>query len=88
MRVVGSNMPFKTADIRFTLSGEAHGTAVTVAPDYSLKGGMFGRLMDAVVVRRMYILGMEAMLSGLKAHAELQRGQPGTADRNPTTRSA
>ena len=70
IRVVGSNMPFKTADIRFTLSPEGEGTAVTVAPDYSLKGGVLGRLMDALVVRRMYIRGMESLLSGLKRHVE------------------
>ena len=70
MRVVGSNMPMKTADIRFTLSAEGDGTAVTVAPDYSLKGGMLGVLMDTLVVRRMYIRGMESLLSGLKEHVE------------------
>ncbi len=36
MRVVGSNIPFKTADIRFTLLAESDGTAVTVAAEYSL----------------------------------------------------
>ena len=72
MRVVGSNMPFKTADIRFTLWAESDGTAVTVAPEYSLKGGILGRLMDGLVVRRMYIRGMEALLSGLKAHVEVE----------------
>lgn len=74
MRVVGSNMPFKTADIRFTLSSDGDGTAVTVAPDYSLKGGMLGRLMDALVVRRMYSRGMDALLSGLKEHVEADAG--------------
>ncbi len=72
MRVVGSNMPFKTADIRFTLSAKGEGTAVTVAPAYSLRGGILGRLMDGLVVRRMYIRGMEALLSGLKAHVEVE----------------
>jgi uncharacterized protein YndB with AHSA1/START domain len=70
IRVVGSNMPFKTADIRFTLSGEGDGTTVTVAPEYSLKGSIVGVLMDTLVVRRMYIRGMESLLSGLKEHVE------------------
>ena len=70
MRVVGSNMPFKTADIRFTLSPEGEGTSVTVAPEYSLKGSIVGVLMDTLVVRRMYIRGMESLLSGLKEHVE------------------
>jgi hypothetical protein len=47
---------------------------VTVAPDYSLKGGIVGVLMDTLVVRRMYVRGMEAMLSGLKKHVEDQVG--------------
>ncbi len=70
IRVVDSNMPFKTADIRFTLSPEGEGTSVTVAPEYSLKGGIVGVLMDTLVVRRMYIRGMESLLSGLKEHVE------------------
>ena len=70
IRVVGSNMPFKTADIRFTLSPEGDGTTVTVAPEYSLKGSIVGVLMDTLVVRRMYIRGMESLLSGLKEHVE------------------
>ncbi len=70
IRVVGSNMPFKTADIRFTLSGEGDGTTVTVAPEYSLKGSIVGVLMDTLVVRRMYVRGMESLLSGLKEHVE------------------
>ena len=72
MRIVNSNVPLKTADIRFTLSAEGDGTAVTVAPEYSLKGGILGQLIDALVVRRMYVRGMEALLSGLKKHVEVE----------------
>ncbi|MBT3271237.1 SRPBCC family protein [Candidatus Poribacteria bacterium] len=69
-RIVGSNMPFATADIAFRLRSQGDTTTVTVSPDYTLKFGPLGRLMDAVMVRRMYRKGMEQMLAGLKAHVE------------------
>jgi uncharacterized membrane protein len=71
-RIVQSTMPFQSADIRFTLSSDAHGTTVTVSPLYTLKYGMFGRLLDRLVVKRVYRKGKKGLLSGLKDHAEAQ----------------
>ena len=33
MRIVGTNLPFETADIRFTLRPEGEKTVVTLAPE-------------------------------------------------------
>ncbi len=46
------------------------GTEVTVSPDYSLRFGPVGRIMDAVMVRRTYARGMEGLLAGLQRHLE------------------
>ena len=70
MRITGTNMPFKTADIRFTLQPVDDGTQVTVSPLYKLKFGVMGELLDKVYVRKSYLKGMEALLAGLKAYAE------------------
>lgn len=74
MRITGTNLPFATADIRFTLRPEYEGTVVTVSPLYQLKYGVMGELLDRIYVRKSYQKGMEALLAGLKAHVEGEAG--------------
>lgn len=71
-RIIRSTMPFKSADIRFTLTSIDEGTLVTVSPLYNLKYGFIGALMDRFFVQRMYSKGMRGLLDGLKAHVEAQ----------------
>ena len=70
MRITDSNMPFKYADIRFTLASTDGQTTVSVSPEYELKYGVIGTLMDKLMVYNMYKKGMAALLKGLKRHAE------------------
>ncbi len=70
MRIVATNLPLKTADIRFALRPAGGGTIVTVSPTYALKFGLLGRLLDLLFVRRTYVEGMRALLLGLKKHVE------------------
>ena len=70
MRIIGTNLPFKTADIRFTLSEENDSTVVTVSPDYELKFGPIGKLIDFLFARRAYEKGMNELLAGLKGYVE------------------
>ena len=72
MRIVGTNLPFVTADIRFTLHPEPDGTRVAVSPQYQLKYGLMGSLLDRLYVRRSYRRGMEALLVGLKRFVETE----------------
>jgi len=74
MRIVATNLPFKTADIKFTLDGNGQQTLVTVAPEYTLKFGMLGTLMDIVLVRSSYRKGMVNLLKGLKGYVENTEG--------------
>ena len=81
-RITETNLPFVTADIRFTLLEEAvvksgssrHDktttTQVTVSPIYKLKYGVIGRFLDAVVIRNTYRRGMENLLVGLQQDLE------------------
>lgn len=73
MRVIETNLPFKTADIRFTLRPENGGTVVAVTPDYTLKFGPLGSALDRLFVRNRYRKGMQALLTGLKRHVEHER---------------
>ena len=70
LRIVATNLPFKTADIRFTLEDRGRETWVTVSPEYTLKFGVLGSLLDAVFVRSQYRRGMVNRLQGLKQHVE------------------
>jgi hypothetical protein len=70
MRITGTNLPFKSADIRFTLREEGEGTVVTVSPLYELKYGVIGRAFDALYVKRTYEKGMLSLLQGLKENIE------------------
>jgi len=69
-RITDTNMPFKTADIRFNLKAADVGTEVTVSPLYELKFGAFGKLLDTLVVKGTYRKGMRELLRGLKNHVE------------------
>lgn len=70
MRITETNLPFARADINFRLTPDGSGTIVTVSPDYALKFGPAGRLIDALVVRRTYRRGMVSLLDGLRRRAE------------------
>ncbi len=70
MRVIGTNLPFQTADIRFRLQPEHDATVVTASPEYTLKYGLAGRILDVLYVRHTYKRGMAALLRGLKAQVE------------------
>ncbi len=70
MRIIKTNLPFKSADIRFTLEQQGSQTLVTVSPAYILKFGFLGRLMDWVFVRWQYRKGMANLLKGLKQYVE------------------
>ena len=79
-RITESTLPFKTADIAFTLTdgGQQARTELTVSPTYTLKYGPLGRILDTVAVRRTYRAGMRELLEGLKRHVERNNR---TADR-------
>lgn len=75
MRIVDSNLPFKSADIRFDLAdGVLPGCVeVTVSPEYQLKYGVLGRALNALFVRPAYRKGMKDLLRGLKHFVEGER---------------
>lgn len=73
MRITKTNLPFKSADIRFTLETENNNTIVTVSPIYELKFGVVGKLLDLFFVRRTYVKGMNSLLKGLKKHVEASK---------------
>jgi len=69
-RTIDSNLPFKTADVHFTLEPRDSSTLVTLTPEYTLQWGPLGWVMDLLMVRRMYRKGMLGLLAGLKLKVE------------------
>jgi len=70
MRINDANLPFKTAEIRFTVEPQGEKTIVKVSPKYQLKFGWLGRVLDTVIVRSQYRKGMQDLLRGLKKYVE------------------
>ena len=70
MRITDTNMPFRTADIRFFLEPQDGQSLVKVSPKYDLKYGWFGRILDLLVVQSHYRKGMRSLLLGLKQYVE------------------
>ncbi|MEP3297061.1 MAG: SRPBCC family protein [Pseudoruegeria sp.] len=69
-RITRSTLPFRSADIRFTLKERSERTVVSVSPIYELKYGFAGRLLDRTFVSTTYKRGMRGLLKGLKTWAE------------------
>ena len=82
-RIIDSNLPFKTADIRFMLEPRGSSTLVTVSPEYMLQWGPLGWVMDFLMVRRRYRKGMLGLLAGLKLKVESGKRVGGARDPDP-----
>ncbi len=70
IRIKDTNLPFDYAEIRFFLEPSGGQTIVTVSPEYQLKFGVVGRLLDKLMVGPQYRKGMQGLLRGLKNHVE------------------
>jgi len=69
-RITDTNLPFASADIRFTLDARGSTTQVEVSPFYKLKFGVLGKILDTLMVKATYRKGMRELLQGLKRYAE------------------
>ncbi len=52
------------------MKADGDGTIVSVSPDYQLKFGPIGALLDRLILGRQLRKGMENLLAGLKYHVE------------------
>jgi carbon monoxide dehydrogenase subunit G len=57
---------------RWELTPEGDGTRVTATFDYALRGGVFGKIADALIVRRQNTKSLEDGLSSFKSLVERQ----------------
>jgi uncharacterized protein YndB with AHSA1/START domain len=57
---------------RWELTAEDDGTRLTTTLDYALAAGLFGKIADALIVKRMNGRGLEEALNNFKALVERQ----------------
>jgi carbon monoxide dehydrogenase subunit G len=57
---------------RWELSPEGDGTRLTTTFDYALPGGVFGKIADALIVKRINAKSLEEALRNLQAFVEGQ----------------
>ena len=65
-----TNLPLKRNVVEFTVEADGDGTIVTATPDYELKFGPLGVLLDRLFAGRQFRKGMIDLLAGLKYHVE------------------
>ena len=64
-------LPVRRLQHRYTLVADGGGTVVRQRMEYQLKFGLFGRLMDAALVRRKWNAGIRSFFGGLKRYVEV-----------------
>jgi carbon monoxide dehydrogenase subunit G len=74
IRPLSKAPPFKKATGRFQLDSVGQKTRVALDIDYTLRFGLLGRLLDALMVRPQFRKAVPELLLGLKHHVET--GEP------------
>ena len=65
-----TNLPIERNVVEFSVEADGNSTIVEVTPDYAIKYGVLGALMDRLFIQRKLKHGMHGMLAGLKYHVE------------------
>ena len=68
--IYDSNLPIKSNVVEFAVKAVEDGTIVSVSPEYAIKFGLLGSLMNRLFLQRKLQQGMEGLLAGLKYHVE------------------
>lgn len=63
-------LPVRSLRHSYTFEAAAGGTLVTQHMDYTLKFGILGKLLDALMVRSKWDAGIKSFFAGLKRHVE------------------
>ncbi len=75
--LVECTLPVRRLKHSYTLTPDAGGTIVRQRMEYELKFGLLGQLMDAVMVRKQWNIGIQGFFAGLKQFAETGERRPG-----------
>ena len=70
IEVYASNFPVKRIVAHFNLRDDHGDTVVEVSPEYQLKFGVLGVVMERLMFAPQFRKGMKGLLAGLKYHVE------------------
>ena len=70
-------LPLRSLKHRYTLTTESGATVVHQRMEYVLKFGPLGKVMDAVMVRKKWDVGIKDFFVGLKGYVETGKRPPG-----------
>ena len=68
--IYDTNFPLKKNVVQFSLRADGSDTVVEVSPEYQLKFGALGAVMDRLAFNRQFRKGMTGLLTGLKYYVE------------------
>jgi ligand-binding SRPBCC domain-containing protein len=68
--IVECNLPTRTLTHTYSLKATPSGTSVTQQMQYDMRFGVFGQLLDRLVVRRTSDRGIKGFFTGLKRAVE------------------
>ena len=68
--IYDTNFPLKRNVVQFSLRADGSDTIVEVSPEYQLKFGALGAVMDRLAFNRQFRKGMKGLLEGLRYHVE------------------
>ena len=68
--IYANNLPIKSNVVEFNVKAEEDGTIVSVSPEYAIKYGLLGSLINRLFLQRKLQQAMEGLLAGLKYHVE------------------
>jgi hypothetical protein len=70
------HVPVPRLKHRYTLTPDSGGTIVNQRMEYELKFGPLRRLLDAMMVRKKWDIGIKGLFAGLKHHVETGERPP------------
>ena len=70
IEIYDTNFPLKRNIVQFSLRADGSDTIVEVSPEYQLKFGALGAVMDRLAFNRQFRKGMTGLLTGLKYYVE------------------
>ncbi len=70
IEIYASSLPAKRIIVQFTVRADGDGTVVEVSPEFQLKFGVLGVVMDRLMFGPQFRKGFSGLLAGLKHYVE------------------
>ena len=68
--LIACSFPVQSLKYTYTITGTGNQAKVRQEMTYKIKFGLFGKILDSLMIRRQYKKGIKIFLTGLKSFAE------------------